>query len=361
MGKVYLKARDGIKMDMGIPKGDRFGMGRVLEETPRYLMEAARELMEMGQIPEPKRIPGNVILAGLGGSAICGDLLINWLGEGARSPISISRNYFLPRYANEDSLVVAVSYSGNTAETIKQFLDAKRAGCQVAAISSGGKLEEICKSTGSPFLRVRAGFQPRAALPFMILSLAHLLKSYGVVEFSWREVESASSLLEALRRSIGIEAPDDRNEAKGLSKRLLGKFVSVYSAERMSGVARRFKDQLNENAKTPSKFETLPEALHNDVEAPWPNEDSAAVLIRRRNEEREERILLDQLRDLLEEGGGFVGEIRGIGDGLGSILSCVYFSDYVSYYLAIEKGVDPTPVEKIERLKALLRERGYLA
>ncbi|MEM2881928.1 MAG: bifunctional phosphoglucose/phosphomannose isomerase [Candidatus Bathyarchaeia archaeon] len=346
---------------MGIPKVDRFGMGRVLEETPGYFMEAARELMEKGQMPEPKRIPGNVILAGLGGSAICGDLLINWLGEGARSPISVSRNYLLPPYANEDSLVVAISYSGNTTETIKQFLDAKGAGCQVAAIGSGGKLEELCKSTGSPFLRVRAGFQPRAALPFMLLSLAHLLKSYGVVDFSWREVESASSLLEALRRSIGMEAPEDRNEAKGLSKRMLGKFVSIYSVESMSGVARRFKDQLNENAKTPSRFETLPEAFHNDVEAQWPNADSAAVLIRRQNEGREERILLDQLRDLLEEGEGFVGEIRGLGDGLSSILSCVYFSDYVSYYLAIEKGIDPTPVERIARLKVLLGERGYLA
>ncbi len=345
---------------MGIPKVDRLGMGRVLEETPRYFMEAARELMVAEPIPEPKRTPRNVILAGLGGSAICGDLLINWLGESARSPIFVSRNYLLPRYANEDSLLLAISYSGNTAETIKQFLDAKRAGCQVAAIASGGKLEELCKSAGTPFLRVRAGFQPRAALPFMILSAAHLLKSYGVVDFSWREVESASSLLEALRGSIGMEAPEDRNEAKGLSKRLVGKFVSVYSVEGMSGVARRFKDQLNENAKTPSRFETLPEAFHNDVEAPWLNADSAAVLIRRQKEEKEERILLDQLRDLLAEGEGFVGEIRGLGDGLGSILSCVYFSDYVSYYLAIEKGIDPTPVERIGMLKVLLRERGYL-
>jgi glucose/mannose-6-phosphate isomerase len=347
---------------MAIPDGDGFGMGRVLEETPRYLMETAMDLMATEPIPKPASVPRYVILAGLGGSAICGDLLINWLGRGARSPISVSRNYSLPRYAEEDSLVIAISYSGNTAETIRQFSEARKAGCEVAAISSGGRLEELCRGAGAPFLRVRAGFQPRAALPFMILSLAHLLKSYGVVDFSWREVESTSSILEGLRGSIGIRAPEDRNGAKELSRRLLGKFVSVYSAEAMSGVARRFKDQLNENAKTPSRFETLPEAFHNDVEAPWPRGDSAAVLMRREKEEREEEILLDQLRDLLAEGGGgFVGEVRGIGEGLGSILSCVYFSDYVSYYLALEKGVDPTPVKNIESLKAALRGRGYLS
>jgi glucose/mannose-6-phosphate isomerase len=346
---------------MRIPKGDGLGMGRVLEETPRYLIETARELMAAPPIPGPSREPRNVIIAGLGGSAICGDLLINWLGGSIGLPILVSRNYALPRYANEHSLVIAISYSGNTSETIRQFLEAKEAGCQVAAIASGGRLEELCEMAGAPFLRVRPGFQPRAALPFMLLSLAHILKSYGIVDFSWREIESASSLLDSMRGSIGIGAPEDRNEARGLSRRLLGKFVSIYSAESMSGVARRFKDQLNENAKSPSRFEILPEAFHNDVEAQWPIPGSVAILIRRRDEGKEEAILLDQLRDLLSEGGGPVEEIRGLGEGLGSILSCVYFSDYVSYYLALEKGVDPTPVRRIEALKAALRGRGYLA
>jgi glucose/mannose-6-phosphate isomerase len=306
--------------------------------------------------------PKNVIVAGMGGSAIGGELLRDWARDRVHVSIEVSRAYSLPAYADERSLVLVVSYSGETEETLSSFLDAMRRGCMVFCVSSGGSLLDFAERLGVPFLRVPSGFAPRAALPFLFVPLLVVLEKVGVVSDVSGELSEAVEVLGRVVGECAPEKPVDGNVAKGLAVGVNGSVPMVYGFGVFRGVAQRFKTQFNENAKVPSKWEYFSEVDHNEVVG-WERAGElagcfSAVFIRDKSESEAIRSRIEITKGLMP-GGSKLFEVWSRGEGvLARMLSAVCIGDFVSVYLALLRGVDPTPVNTISLLKKQVEQVG---
>ena len=321
------------------------GMGEMLE----------RSLKSLESLTLPFEGPSRVVSAGMGGSAIAGEVIRSWLMHRSNVPVEVVRGYHLPAHVGPDSLVVAVSYSGNTEETVSLMAEALRRGCMVASVSSGGVLEEVSKRLGVPWVSVPKGLQPRAAMPHLLASQARILEASGL-DVETGELLQASELLKRLSRELSPETPVEGNEAKRLALSIRGRFPVVYASETLWPAALRFKTQLNENAKTPAKAEVFPELCHNDVvgfEGPGELLSSMClVLLRDPGEEPAVRERVEAVKELAEGRVGALVEVWARGEkAVERILSAVMVGDAASVYLAVLYGVDPTPVRVISRIK----------
>ena len=306
--------------------------------------------------------PENIIVAGMGGSAIGGELLKDWVRGKVQVPIEVSRAYSLPAYANEKSLVLVVSYSGETEETLSSFLDAVRRGCMVFCVSSGGSLLGFAERLGVPFLRVPSGFAPRAALPYLFVPLLVVLERVGVVSDVSEELSEA---VEVLGRVCGECAPEKsvkENAAKGLAVGVAGSVPVIYGFDVFRAVAQRFKTQFNENSKVPAKWEYFSELDHNEVVG-WERAEGLAgcfstIFIRDKDEAGAIRSRIEITKGLMPEATKLF-EVWSQGkSALARMLSVVCVGDFASVYLALLRGVDPTPVETISLLKAKVKQVG---
>jgi glucose/mannose-6-phosphate isomerase len=310
------------------------------------------------QYPKPE----NVVVTGMGGSAIGGELLKDWMRNRAGVPVDVCRGYSLPAYVGEGSLVFAVSYSGETEETLSSFLDAMRRGCMVFCVSSGGSLLDFAKRLGVPFLRVPSGFAPRAALPYLFVPLPRLLEKVGVVSGVSGELSETITVLGRVCGACAPEVPLSGNVAKGLAMGINGFVPVVYGFGVFRGVAQRFKTQFNENAKVPSKWEIFSELDHNEVVG-WERAGGlarcfSAVFIRDNNESEAIRSRIEITKELMPDGSKLF-EVWSQGKSeLARMLSAVCVGDFTSVYLALLRGVDPTPVKTISLLKAKVKQVG---
>lgn len=296
--------------------------------------------------------PESVVVLGMGGSAISGDLLSSILAEKGGPPVQVVRDYHLPARIGPGTLVFAVSYSGNTGETLSACEEAKRRGLPVVTIASGGALGR--ERAGGRLVRLPPGYQPRAALALMLLPMMGVLEDLGVADFG-SDVDEAGRVLEGMRGRLSPVTPAPANVAKAVAEAFLGSFPTVLSGPRLAPAARRWRTQLNENAKVLSREDTLPEMDHNDLAA-WAGDpmasDCAVVLLRDRKEDPAMARRIALTRRLGLDRAGSVRELRARGRGaLARLLSCVFVGDLASLYLAVLRGVDPTPVDVIGRLK----------
>lgn len=306
--------------------------------------------------------PENVIVAGMGGSAVGAELLKDWGRGRADVSVEVCRSYSLPAYVGEGSLVLVVSYSGETEETLSSFLDAVRRRCMVFCVSSGGSLLDFAARLRLPFLRVPSGFAPRAALPYLFVPLLRVLEEAGVVSGVSGELAEAIDVLGRVSGECAPEVPVSSNAAKGLAVGVNGSVPVVYGFGVFRGVAQRFKTQFNENAKVPSKWEVFSELDHNEVVG-WEGAGDlagcfSAVFIRDENESEMIRSRIEITKGLMPEGSKLF-EVWGQGKSeLARMLSVVCVGDFVSVYLALLRGVDPTPVNIISLLKAKVQQVG---
>ena len=212
-------------------------------------------------LPKPPKDTAHIIICGMGGSAIGGDLLADYLAPTCQIPIVVVRGYEVPEFVGQRSLVIAASYSGNTEETLAAAAQAQRAGATVFAITSGGQL---ARSVKAPCL-VPGGLAPRAALGYLMLPALAALGRWELADPSPREVEEAAGVLEAVATERGPEVPEIRNPAKQLAEALAGLVPAVYAASPgLRAVARRWKCQFNENSKTLATWDVFPELNHNE-------------------------------------------------------------------------------------------------
>ena len=339
--------------------GDPRGFGRLLEEFPNHCLEG----LLLGERFAPlDRSVRAVVVAGMGGSAVGGDLLSSVLGRSLTVPLQVVRGYDLPPWVASDSLVVAVSYSGNTEETLSVFRQAVKAGAQLAAVTSGGVLLEEAAARGIPHASVPKGLPPRSALGYLFFSLLQLAARAGVGSVPAGEIEEALASVRNRLRSVGPTVPTERNLPKRLAQALVGKILVVYgSAGLNESVAYRWKTQIEENAKLFSVSGALPEADHNEVVG-WDGDPSTgqchAIFLRDRGEDARITRRMEVTREIAGRHAETT-EVWSEGDGLlGRTLSLVQLGDWTSYYLALLRGVDPWPVEIIERMKARLAARG---
>jgi glucose/mannose-6-phosphate isomerase len=226
-----------------------------------FCVDAAEHYRKAAKIAEKISLryskPENIVVAGMGGSAIGGELLKDWARDKAQVPIEVSRAYSLPAYVNEKSLVLLVSYSGETEETLSTFLDAVKRNCMVCCVSSGGSLLEFAEKLGVPYLRVPSGMPPRAALPYLFTPLLVSLEKTGVVSGVSGELPEAIKLLARVSGENAPEKPVKDNFAKTLAVGINGSVPVVYGFGVFRSVVQRFKQQFNENSKVPSKWVLL--------------------------------------------------------------------------------------------------------
>jgi glucose/mannose-6-phosphate isomerase len=289
-----------------------------------------------------------VVVAGMGGSAIAGDVIKEWLNP--PFPFEVCRSYHMPRWVSRDTLVVLISYSGETEETLSCAREAKAVGAKIVGIGSGGSLARLLGD--SPFLRVPPGLPPRSAFPYLFFSTVRALKDVGLVPTQLEmEISEALELLPGVRERA--------EEAKRIAVRMLNKIAFIYAPPGLTSVAFRLKTQLNENSKMPAKVDYLPELCHNEIVGIRNTPTNVCfVLLRSMREEERVSLRTDFLKSLLE--GRDIIELRGEGKGrLAEMLSLIYFGDILSYHLAGIRGVDPTPVEEIAQLKKVLSAKPW--
>jgi glucose/mannose-6-phosphate isomerase len=333
----------------------------------QFSIEAAKHYRQAARLAEKIAVnyakPDNIIVAGMGGSAIGGELLKDYARSQAPVPIEVSKEYQLPVYASQRTLVMVVSYSGDTEESLSAFLDAERRKCLVYCVSSGGSLLEFAEKLNVPHLRVPAGMPPRAASPYLLVPQLVLLEKMGLVSGVSEGLNEASKLLEKVSRENAPEKPKESNPAKSLASGINGTVPVVYGFGIYRGVAQRWKQQFNENAKVPAKWEVFPELNHNEIVG-WEKAGAlakrfSAVFLRDKSEPAEVRSRIEITQALMQTGADGSKQFEVWTQGrstLEKMLSTILLGDFASVYLAVLRGVDPTPVQTIVTLKQKLGE-----
>jgi len=294
-----------------------------------------------------------VIILGMGGSAIGGELISACFGNDLKIPLFVVRDYDIPSFVSKKTLVIAVSYSGNTEEILSAYRRAREKGASIVSFSSGGKIKKEADDAGHPHLVLPSGFAPRAAIAYTFLPPLLLLAKLGIIPDIIPDIEEACSILDELFIEWSPELPTENNLPKKVAGEIWGKIPLIYGSGPWASVAYRWKCQINENAKLHAFSHSLPEMNHNEIMG-WAQpaidyEKFAPVLLRGtenpRNALRAELLknYLPQKVKLLE----FKGKGKSI---LAQVFSLVYLGDLVSV-LAIKGKVDPLPVLLIENLK----------
>jgi len=343
-----------------VKKVDSSNMLGDLAKTPDYCRDAIKRAK---QVDVPKKVtPRNIVIVGMGGSAIGGEILHDWLRDTLPIPVEVCRDYVLPAYVNKDTLVLANSYSGNTQETLTAFLSAIKRKCTVLAVTSGGQLEAFCKKLHVPHVMIPAGLQPRVAVPYLFFPLPVLLEKLGILSNIEDELEEAIVVLEKGAKANAPNVPAGDNRAKQLAVDLLGTIPVVYGFRQYTSIAHRLKAQFNENSKVHSRSNVFPELNHNETvgyDAPEAiSKQHSVILIRDTQEPSEIRNRIETTTDLVFGRANKVMEIMAQGKGkLAKMFSVLCTGDYASVYLAILQNKDPTPVKIIDRVKGELAKK----
>jgi glucose/mannose-6-phosphate isomerase len=305
----------------------------------------------------PRDQTAGMVVCGMGGSAIGGDLAKAALGDRATRPITVVRGYALESWTPPESFVLCASYSGNTEETLACFEAAGAAGAQRAVLTTGGKLAELAREEGVPVIGVPAGMQPRAAVIYMTIGVIECAALCAAAPALHAEIDTATALLERLVEEWGPGAPDD-TPAKSAARQLDGTIPVIHGASATTAPARRWATQINENASAPAFWTELPEANHNQI-CSWARGRELApfsgVFLCDPDQHPRVQRHVELAMAELERVGAPAVQLHTEGDSrLERVLSAVLLGDLVSVYMAVLAGVDPTPVEAIKRLKQQL-------
>ena len=325
---------------------------------------SGRAAAEALEIPFPAEEVANIAICGMGGSAIAGDLVLGAYRDRLRHPAQVLRDYYLPGWVGENTLVVLSSYSGETEETLTAAMQATERNSLCVAITSGGKLDGHYREVGVPIITLPPGLQPRAALPHLLAPLATVLNRMGAFPDISADLDEAEETLRASDRACAPEVATGENPAKQLANLLHDTVPLIWGAEVTSAVARRWKGQINENAEVPAFWGELPELDHNEIVAfggmgPL-GERTRIVELRDPRQHRQNQRRFDLTRELVEPQVAGVVQVTAEGRGaLARALDLVMLGDYVSIYMALLRGIDPAPVELIGRLKERLAVVGY--
>lgn len=316
---------------------DKENMISVLDSFWRQCQEASM----LGKNIKISLPVNGIILCGMGGSAIPGDIIQCYMD--ASVPFVVNRSYELPKWVNKNSLVFVVSYSGNTEETLSCFKAARARQCKIVGISSGGRLEKMCEQASVPFIRVPSGIQPRDASGYLTLPLLNVLQNSRVIKDCAADMQQ---MIEILKK-------DYREKAQEIAKKLVGKIPIIYSSHHLIAIAKTWKSKINENAKVQAFYNEFPEMNHNEMVGYTSLKgDFFVIIIEDEKDHLRIRKRMAITSELLKSKGCHVMALKIKGDNiLSKIFSTILLGSYVGYYLALEYGTDPSPVVMVENLK----------
>ena len=360
-----------LNLDGDFSELDKANMIELLEEFPQKMRDALHlgeeffiptnflpaPTLNSVSTPDSTQSFKNIVVLGMGGSAIGGNLLSDYLADELLIPIVVIRGYNIPKFVDENSLVFVVSYSGNTEETLsalKKCLDAK---ARVIVLTSGGKLAVLAQENNFPVIKVPAGIQPRAAISYLFFPILKALERMNLIKERDGEIEETHNILRELSNEYGVKSPIKNNFAKKVAQSLYQHLPLVYGSEGLlKAVAMRWKTQINENSKWPCFWNIFPELDHNEIVG-YEIENNINRQVKivylqdkeglSRVEQRREitrKIIEDKVAEFI------VCPTKGKGK-MGRMFSLIFLGDLASYYLAILNQVDPSPVACIENLK----------
>ena len=332
-----------------------------LVQYPNHIKKAL-EIAENAEIERFIKID-NVILTGMGASAISGDIVSCLFRDKIEVPFVVNRDYNLPKWAKKDTLTIFVSYSGNTEETLSSFKIASQRNCKILCISSGGKLQEMCKLRGVTHVKIPSGFQPRAATMFILFPLIVFLKRLDLLKNEIRSdidetILVAQDFIESNKKSVSKAS----NLSKQLAEKIYGTTPQIYGWDMYIPIATRWRQQFNENSKLIARADVVSECNHNDIVGwsanPEVSKKFSCILFRDRAEESHNMsIRLDFMKTLFEDTAAYVVEVHAKGKSrLAKIIYMMYLGDFTSCYLAVLRKIDPSPVDIIMELKKRLAE-----
>jgi glucose/mannose-6-phosphate isomerase len=306
---------------------------------------------------EPHDAPGGLVVAGMGGSAIGGALARAVLGDGASRPIVISRGYALPPWTMPDTTVLCASYSGDTEETLAAFDAAGALGAHRIVATTGGKLARAAREDKVPVIPLPGGFQPRVAVGYSLVVALEVAALCGASDGRHCEIDVAAAHAERLVSEWG-PAADPACLAKELARGLHDTIPQIAGSDLTAPVAYRWKTQINENAKTPCFSHELPELDHNEIVG-WEGAEElgrfSAVFLDDCDLHPRVRQRIELTRGLIAASAAATYKVESVGENrMERLVSLVLLGDLVSVYLAVLRGVDPSPVEMIDRLKGEL-------
>lgn len=334
-------------------KFDRSGMLGQMRDTPRRLRTP-----KTIALPEHLAKPENIVIGGVGGSGIAGDIIVDYMRPESEIPITVCRALQVPGYVNENTLFVAISYSGETRETIGLFEQARERGAKVVSICSGGTLLSKSLAAKVPHLQVITGLPPRVALPELLASLLLVLERTSILRNVDEILKIASKSLETQIEKIEPTKPIEENMAKQFAQKLTNCVPLLIGPEERASVLRRFKNELNENGKIPAFYLSYPECYHDDIEGLKSLHElftAQPIFLMTKNNTIGQNRARESLFNLVDDLGlPSILTFQGIGETLlCELLTAVTFGDYVSVYLAMLRGVDPTGLTQIPRFRTM--------
>lgn len=339
--------------EAALRSGDPSGLLDAMLSLPQQLVSSFRAASKQGGIPPGIR---SITFCGMGGSAAAGDVVAAQYREHLAVPIATVRGYTIPNYCGPDDLVICLSYSGNTEETLSAYREAAERGCRLVAVCSGGQLADLANREGALLASVPEGLPaPRAALGHLVGAVLGVLSS---ADLEWVDevVEATEGVLEDLSERLSPNVPTGRNAAKHIADWIEDRIPVIWASEGPSEPAAwRWKCAFNENAKVPAFASSLPELDHHEVvgwSGTW-GERFALLVLRHVDEHPSVDRRLEATIEVAGESGltFHLAHARGISP-LEQVLSLMLIGDTASIYHALEHGIDPTPIEAIDRIKA---------
>jgi glucose/mannose-6-phosphate isomerase len=331
---------------------DPSGQAEDILGMPEHLRDALWRVESAGL--KPHDAPGGLVVAGMGGSAIGGALARSALGDRATRPIAVSRSYELPGWTTADTMVLCASYSGDTEETLACYEAAGAIGAPRTVVTTGGRLAELAREDGVPVIPLPAGFHPRAAVGYLTVAALDVAALCGAGDSVRAEIDVTADHVERLVAEWGPDGPED-SLPKSVARGLNDTVPQIAGAGLTSAVAYRWKCQINENSKLPAFAHELPELDHNEIVGWSGAADLArfsAVFLDDADLHPRARQRIELTRALIEPAAASTFVVQTQGESATErLLSLVLLGDLVSLYLAVLRGVDPGPVEAIERLK----------
>jgi len=329
-------------------------MDDLIQAFPAQLKRAI-EIGQNAKIGKSKFPIRNILISGLGGSGIGGTILSNVLRDDIAVPIIVNKEYQIPAFVNENSLVIISSYSGNTEETLSALMQAFKKNAQIICITSGGLIKEYAETNDIDYVLIDGGAPPRSAFGQSFVQLLYILHQLCILEDGFKQfLKDAIAILEAEENEI-------KEQAKAIAAKLNGKIPVIYSDAKFEGVSIRFRQQINENSKMLCWHHVVPEMNHNELVG-WRQKNENIVVIFLRNnqdfERNQER--MEFTKEVVSQYASDVIELYSKGDH--DIIRSIYLihlTDWVSYYLSEIRGVDAIEINVINKLKGKLAEHPY--
>ncbi|MDD5491598.1 MAG: bifunctional phosphoglucose/phosphomannose isomerase [bacterium] len=339
-----------------IGKIDRHGMLPELERFPEQLREAHRLGSDL-KLPANYKKVNKILICGMGGSAIVGDLLLGYLRMESKLPVLVNRDSQMPVFVDSQTLVFIITYSGNTIETLHNFKYAWTRKAKMVAITSGGKMQREAANKRIPLVKVRADGLPRASIGLLFFPVLNILQDLGLIADKKKDIQETLEVITRLSRQWGGRSGIRHNRAKSLALSLFDKIPVLYGAtSMMDGISRRWKGMINENTKLFAAYNSFPEVTHNEIEC-WQSlkgmrKHFKVIVLQDKIAYPEDKKRLALSMRLIKNYTGSTETAAPVGNSaLARLFSMIYLGDLMSVYLAFLYATDPSLMPNINYIK----------